>query len=125
MLPERLREARTCFHAALDVHHQAREARILVSAGDDLECLQQRHACLEHRCQLAGEEGDVPLVDPSAAAEGLPAQLRDSNALPPQVGVDDRFGGRLGLATNMTVVAVDALPQEGVFLDLTFPALRN
>ena len=41
MLAERLRHRGSCLDLVLDLHHQAREARIAVAACDDLERLQQ------------------------------------------------------------------------------------
>ena len=65
--------------------HQPREARVAVAARDDVERLQQRHAGLQHRRELAGEERDVLLADRAAAAERLPLDLGDADALAPQV----------------------------------------
>src|SRR5215831_1607129 len=112
MLAERLREARPGLYASLDLHHQAREAGVLVPARDDLERLQQRHASLEHGCELAGEKGDVLLVDAAPATKTLSPEFSDADPLAPQIGVDDCFGGRLRFAANVAVVAVDSFPQE-------------
>src|SRR5213079_1563383 len=99
--------------------------RILVAARHDLERLQQRHARLEHRGELPREERDVLLIDSAAAAKGLALELGDADALPPQVGGDDGFGGTFGLSAHLTVVAVYAFPEIGVFLDPGVSALRN
>ena len=118
VLAERLRQARAGFDAALDVEHQPREARVAVAAGDDVERLQQRHARPQHGRELAREEGDVALADPAPAAEGLPLDLGDADALPPQVGRDDGLGRGARLAADLAVVAVEAFPDEREFLDV-------
>ena len=112
MLAERLRHRRARLDLALDVHHEAREAGVAVAAGDDLERLQQRHARLQHRRELAREERDVLFVDLAPAAERLPLDLDDADALPAQVGRDDRFRRRLGFSADLAVAAVDALPDD-------------
>ncbi len=118
MLAKRLRHRRTGLDLVLDVHHETRKARIAVAARDDLERLQQRHAGLQHRRQLAREERDVLLADTLAAAERLALDLDDAHALAPQVGGDDGFGGGPRLPAHLAVVAVDALPEVAVFLDV-------
>src|SRR5215813_11140798 len=122
MLAESRRQARASLDSALDIHHQAGEAGVLVSARDDLEGLQQRNAGLQHRRQLSGEERDVFFIDAAAAAEGLPAELRDADPLAPQVGVDHRFRRGLCLASNVAVIAVDTLPEVRALLDFGTPA---
>ena len=118
MFAEGLRQAGAGLDPALDIHHEAREARVLVTAGDDFERLQQRHTCLEHRRQLPCEECDVLFVDAGTTPESLPAHLDDPDALPPQVGRDDRFRRGLHLAANVAIIAVESLPQVREFLDV-------
>ena len=73
----------------------------------------------QHRRELAREKGDVLLTDPAAAAERLPLDLDDADALAAQIGRHDRLGRRLGFAPDLPVVAVDAFPDERVFLDVS------
>ena len=77
MLAKRLRHRRAGLDLVLDLHHEARKARVAVAARDDFERLQQRHARLQHRRELAGEERDVLFVDLAPAAERLPLDLDD------------------------------------------------
>ena len=118
MLAERLRHRRAGLDLVLDVHHETREAGVAVAARDDLERLQQRHAGLQHRRELAREERDVLLVDLAPAAERLPLDLDDPDALAAQVGRDDGLGRRLRFAADLAVAAVDAFPEEREFLDV-------
>ena len=80
--------------------------------------LQQRHAGLQHRRELAREERDVLLGDLLAAAERLPLELGDADALAAQVGRDDGLGRGLDLAAHLAVAAVEPFPDERVFADL-------
>ncbi len=118
MLAERLREAGARFDARLQVHDEAREARIAVAAGDDLEGLQHRHARPQHRRELSREERDLPLADLLAAAERELLDLLEADALAPQVGRDDGLRRGFRLAADLAVVAIDAFPDERVFLDV-------
>src|SRR6202035_3718550 len=98
---------------ALDIHHQSRETRIAVSAGDDFERLQQRHAGLEHGCELAGRETNVLFIDAPPAAERLLPQLDDADSLPSQIAGNDRLRGSLHLSADVAIAAVEALPEIG------------
>ena len=118
MFAKGLRHRRPGFDLVFDIHHQARETCIAVPARDDLERLQQRHARLQHRRQLAREKRDVLFADLAPATKALLANLDDADALPPQVGRDDSFRRRLRFAAYLAVVAVDSLPKKGVFLDV-------
>ncbi len=120
-----LRQAGACLDPSFDVHHQPGKACVAVTAGDNLEALQQRHAGLEHRRELTGEERDVLFGDLAPAAERLPLELGDADALAAQIGPDDVLGRRLHLAAHVAVVAVDAFPGIGVFLDPGVSALGD
>jgi hypothetical protein len=95
-----------------------------VALADDVERLQQRHAGLHHRRQLAGEQGDVLAGDLLAAAVDLLLDLGDHHALAAQGDVDH------GLATGAQFPAhglagfVLAFPGVDVFLDLRGAGFR-
>jgi uncharacterized protein YerC len=59
MLAKGRGQARAGLDVAADLVEQARHARVGAAAADDVEGLQQRHAGLHHRRQLAREDGDV------------------------------------------------------------------
>jgi hypothetical protein len=66
--------------------------------------------------ELAGEQGDVLLGDPAAAAQALLADLGDQNALAAQGGVDDRKAAGAHLAPDELACLVFSFPEEGDFL---------
>jgi hypothetical protein len=78
-----------------------REPRVVVvPARDDVERLQHRHAGLEHRRELPGEERDVLLRIERAAAQRLLLDLGDADALAAQVVGDDGFRRRRDFAAD-------------------------
>jgi hypothetical protein len=63
VLAERGREAGAGLDVGADVGEQPRHLRVRAAAGDDVERLDQRHAGAHHGRELAGEDGDVLLLD--------------------------------------------------------------
>src|SRR4030095_8456317 len=118
MLAKRLRQAGSRFDSALQIHDQSRESRVAMAAGDDLEGLQQRDAGAQHRRELSRKERDLAFADLLAAAERELLDLLQADALTAQVRRDDGLRCRPGLAADLPVGAVDALPDERVLLDV-------
>src|SRR5207244_10819191 len=108
---------RSSLDLVLDLHHEPREACVAMTASDDVERLQQRHAGLEHRGELAREKRDVLVADLASAAIGLPLDLQNADTLPAQVGRDDGLRCAARFAAHRLVATVDAFPDEQRFLD--------
>ena len=91
--------------------------RFFVAAGDDLQALHQRHTGGEHGGDLAGDDGDVHRLDPSAALGKHPLALLadpgDIDALLAQLRLDGRDAVGLQLTGNLLSLAIDAVPAEG------------
>ena len=90
---------------------------------DDVERLQQRHAGLQHRRELAREERDVLLVDRAAAAERLLLDLDDADALAAQVGRDDRLATPRAISPRICRLLRSTPSQMNVY-SLTSCAVR-
>ncbi len=88
-LAEGLVQAGAGLDIAAHVLDQLGHRRVRVALADDVERLQQRHAGLHHRRQLAGEQRDVLVGDLLAAAQRPFLDLGDQDALAAQRDVDD------------------------------------
>jgi hypothetical protein len=109
---ESLLQTRTRFDFGSDRIDELCNGGIVVTLGDDLECLQQWHARFEHRRQLAGEQGDVFFADLAAAAAPLLLHLKDLDALPAQHHVHLRFATRAYFAPDGFSAPILADPCE-------------
>jgi len=117
VLAERRRQAGAGLDVGADVGEQARHARIRAATGDDVERLDQRHAGAHHGRELAGEDGDVLLLDRLAAAHAALLHLVDHHALAAQARAHHGFAAGTHLAANGLAVLVLAFPLEDDVLD--------
>ena len=102
------------FDVGADVEQQSRDRRVRMAARDDIERLQQRHAGLEHRGELAGEHAEIFFADAAGAGGGLFLQRGDGDALPAQLQAGRWCIRCAQLALHHAAGAVRAFPEVDV-----------
>jgi hypothetical protein len=119
VLAEGRRQAGACLDVVADLDQQPGHARVVAAARHDVEGLQQRHACLEHGCELAREDRDFLALDRVAAGAAAFAHLGHHDALAPQRGVDHGFTAGTHFPAHGLAVTVAAFPLVDEVLDLS------
>jgi hypothetical protein len=117
VLAERRGQAGAGLDVGADLAQQLGHARVGGAAADDVKGLQQRHACLHHGGQLAREQGDVALLDGTAAAGAALLDLGQQDALTAQAGTHRCLATGTHLAAQDLAVLVAAFPLEDHVLD--------
>jgi len=107
-----LRQTAAGFHIGSDIQQQPRDRRVRMAARDDIERLQQRHSCFEHRRQLPCEYADILFMDPALTLRRFFLHPYISQALPTQCGIH----ARLHAGAHFTLYPPSALV-------LTFPEI--
>ena len=64
VLAQRVRERRTLFDVALDLANDRLEGLVRLLFGEDVETLNEREACVDHRGELSREDDEVASRDP-------------------------------------------------------------
>ena len=99
-------ERRTGFDVAAYVVQQPGHVRVGVAPADDVESLEQWHAGLHHRCQLAREDRDVLGLDRLAAPHATLLDLGGEHALPAQRRLNLVLSGGPDFATDGLAVSM-------------------
>ena len=118
MLGQRLVQRVAGLDVALDRQHELLHRRLVVADAYDLERLHHRDARVEHRRELAGEQGDVLGSDLAFALEqlGFLADLGRGDALLAQVRANLHFVARKAASLDAVALLVLAFPEEGRLL---------
>ena len=120
VLAERRGERRAGLDVGLDLEQKLRHRRVRRALADDVERLQERHAGLHHRGELARKEREILLSDAAAAARLDLLDPLHRDALAAQGGVDRDLAGGAQFAAHRLAGLILAFPGEIEFFRAAF-----